>query len=104
MTVVELFDRSPLQNLSGALTSDADRVVFVGANRRRLEEHLAVYRNVVARFRPGTKIEAMPVHKYDMSSVAALLCRIAETDKPVIFDVSGGDDYILAAAGVAYEK
>lgn len=38
MTVVELFDRSPLQNLSGALTSDADRVVFVGANRRRLEE------------------------------------------------------------------
>lgn len=46
----------------------------------------------------------MPVHKYDMSSVAALLCRIAETDKPVIFDVSGGDDYILAAAGVAYEN
>ena len=42
MTVVELFDRSPLQNLSGALTFAADRIVFIGANRRHMEEHLAV--------------------------------------------------------------
>lgn len=104
MTVVELFDRSPLQNLSGALTFAADRIVFIGANRRHMEEHLAVYRNVLARFRAEARIEIVPVHKYDMASVAELLCRIAASDKDVIFDVSGGDDYILAAAGVAYEK
>ena len=104
MTVIELFDHSPLQNLSGALNFPADRVIFVGTNRRKLEEHLAVYQALLARFRPTAHIDLAPVPKYDLSAVIALLCRIAETDKSVIFDVSGGDDYILAAAGVAYEK
>ena len=104
MTVVELFDHSPLQNLSGALNFPAERIVFVGTNRRKLEEQLSVYRAVLARFRPTAHIDLAPVPKYDLSAVVALLCRIAEADKPVIFDVSGGDDYILAAAGVAYEK
>lgn len=104
MTVVELFDHSPLQNLSGALNFPADRVIFVGTNRRKLEAHLAVYQALLARFRPTAHIDLAPVPKYDLSAVVALLCRIAEADKPVIFDVSGGDDYILAAAGVAYEK
>lgn len=40
MTVVELFDRSPLQNLSGALTSDADRVVFVALTADGLKSTL----------------------------------------------------------------
>ena len=104
MTVIELFDHSPLQNLSGALNFPADRVIFVGTNRRKLEAHLAVYQALLARFRPTAHIDLAPVPKYDLSAVVALLCRIAETDKSVIFDVSGGDDYILAAAGVAYEK
>ena len=104
MTVIELFDHSPLQNLSGALNFPVDRVIFVGTNRRKLEEHLAVYQALLARFRPTAHIDLAPVPKYDLSAVVALLCRIAETDKSVIFDVSGGDDYILAAAGVAYEK
>ena len=104
MTVIELFDHSPLQNLSGALNFPVDRVIFVGTNRRKLEEHLAVYQALLARFRPTAHIDLAPVPKYDLSAVVALLCRIAETDQSVIFDVSGGDDYILAAAGVAYEK
>ena len=63
MTVVELFDHSPLQNLSGALNFPAERIVFVGTNRRKLEEQLSVYRAVLARFRPTAHIDLAPVPK-----------------------------------------
>ena len=104
MTVVEFFDVSPLQNLSGALNFDADRVCLVGSNERSMTERKRVFERVLARFAPGVSLEFVPVRKYDMAQVVETLVAVCGRDREVIFDVAGGSDYILAAAGVAFER
>lgn len=104
MTVVELFDVSPLQNLSGVLTVPADTVYFVGSNYKKMVSRKSVYEKVFLRLGINAEIRIVSIPKYDINFAVKKLCEIAESDDDVIFDVSGGDDYILASAGIAAEK
>ena len=104
MTVVELFDVSPLQNLSGALTVPADIVYFVGSNYKKMVDSKSVYEKVFLRLGINAEIRIVSIPKYDIGYAVEKFCEIAQSDTDVVFDVSGGDDYILAAAGIAAEK
>ena len=101
MTVIELFDVSPLQNLSGALSFKADKIYFLGSNIKKMTENSEVYEKVIRRFNPCAEIKYVPIKKYDMNNVSDVICKLAENEKQVIIDVSGGDDYVLAGAGIA---
>ena len=101
MTVVELFDVSPLQNLSGVLNFPADTIYFAGSNYRLMTQNEKVYRDILLRYGIKAEIKYLCIPKYDISFAVEKFCEIAKSDKDVIFDVSGGDDYILAAAGIA---
>ena len=52
MTVIELFDVSPLQNLSGALSFKADKIYVLGSNIKKMTENSEVYEKVIRRFNP----------------------------------------------------
>lgn len=104
MTVVELFDISPLQNLSGILNFPADTVYFAGSNYKRMTQNEEVYKKILLRHGIKAQIKYLCIPKYDIGFAVDKFCQIAKADNEVIFDVSGGDDYILAAAGIAAEK
>ncbi len=104
MTVVELFDVSPLQNLSGILNFPADTIYFAGSNYKRMTENEKVYKKILLRYGIKAEIKYLCIPKYDIHFAVDKFCDIAKSDNEVIFDVSGGDDYILAAAGIAAEK
>ena len=66
MTVVELFDVSPLQNLSGALTVPADIVYFVGSNYKKMVDSKSVYEKVFLRLGINAEIRIVSIPKYDI--------------------------------------
>ena len=104
MTLIEFFDISPLQNISGVLYFPVDRVYFIGANSRKMNAARDVYRRVWSRLGKNVDIRLVCVPKYGMEFSADELCKIIEAEKDVIIDVSGGNDYLLAAAGIAFER
>lgn len=104
VTVIELFDRSPLQNLSGALPYEADRVILIGTNQKHMEACAPTYRRILERFHPAVRLELVPLPKYGLVEAVEALMQIARKASPVVFDISGGNDYLLSAAGIAYER
>lgn len=104
MTVIELFDRSPLQNLSGALPYEADHVILIGTNQKHMEACAPTYRQILERFHPTVRLELVFLPKYGIVEAVDTFVRIAKAESPVVFDISGGNDYLLSAAGIAYER
>lgn len=108
MTIVEFFDISPMQNLSSALRytdmTENDSIWFVGSNRKKINKTLDVYKRIFNRFGIKAKVNTLDIGKYDMENAVERLCEIAGNDEKVIFDVAGGTDYLLAAAGIAAGK
>ena len=104
MTLIELFDYSPLQNISGVLKFPVDKVYFVGTNMRKMKAVNDVYRKIWQRFGKNININTVCIPTYDMCIAADKLCEIIKSENEVLIDVSGGSDYLLAATGIAYER
>lgn len=104
MTLIEFFDHSPLQNISGGLKFPVDTVYFIGANAKKMISAEKVYLKTWQRHGKDIKIKLISIPTYDMKVAADRLCEIIRAEKDVIIDVSGGSDYLLAACGIAYER
>lgn len=104
MTVIEFDDHSPLQNLSGALYFGADKIYIVGSNYKAMVKNKNCFLKLLDRCGLKAEVVYISVPKYDMNFAVDKLCEIARSDSEVIFDVSGGTDYLLAAAGIAAER
>ncbi len=104
MTLIEFFDISPLQNISGVLNFPVNTVYFVDSNYRKMSSRQAVYEKVFSSRGKNVQIKYLTVPKYDMAYAVEKISEIINTDKDVIIDVSGGCDYLLAAAGIVAER
>lgn len=104
MTLVEFFDISPLQNISGALRFPVDTVYFVGTNNKKMQASAELCKKIWQRFGKNIDLKVLCVPKYDIQTAIDRLCDIISKDDRVIMDVSGGDDYLLACCGIAYER
>ena len=104
MTLIEIFDHSPLQNISGVFRFSVDKVYLAGSNAKKMSAVEGVFRKVWQRHGKNVEIQLVSIPTYDMMCAADKLCEIIRAEKEVLIDVSGGSDYLLAAAGIAYER
>ncbi len=104
MTLIEIFDHSPLQNISGVLKFPVDKIYLAGSNARKMNAVESVYRKVWERHGKNVEICLVSIPTYDMMYAADKLCEIIKSEKDVLIDVSGGSDYLLAACGIAFER
>lgn len=104
MTLIEIFDRSPLQNISGVLKFPVDKVYLAGSNARKMKAVEPVYRKIWERHGKNVEIRLVSIPTYDMIYAADKISEIIKSEKDVLIDVSGGSDYLLAASGIAYER
>ena len=104
MTVVELHDASALQDLSSALSFSADVVYVVGSNEKSITNRKRILEKILRKRGYNSEIRCLVISKYGITQAVDRLCEIAREDTEVIFDVSGGSDYLLAAAGIAFER
>lgn len=103
MTIIEFFDRAPIENIISSLTMKADKVVFVGTGKRMERQGAELHKFLMSK---GIKTEFDYVHinKHDLWSIVKTLEGIVECETECVFDLNGGEDLLLVAMGIVYER
>ena len=104
MTYIELFDRTHTANVCGMLTNPPDRVILVGEKYKTLQKHAVRYREVM--LARGQSCEVIPrsVNKNNITSIIELFSSIIDEYDDCHFDLTGGEDLFLCAAGIVSER
>lgn len=103
MTAVEFYDRAPIENIISSLTTAPDKIIFIG-DGDVLAETLYIYKNFIAKRGLPITIDHRAIDKSDIENIVKVLSKIVETEDELVFDLTGGDDLVLVAMGVVYQK
>lgn len=81
----------------------ADKVVFVGTGKRMERQGAELHKFLMSK---GIKTEFDYVHinKHDLWSIVKTLEGIVERESECVFDLNGGEDLLLVAMGIVYER
>ena len=108
MTLIEFFDKCPLENIIGSLALRPGRVIFLGSNRPKIEAALTAIRKICREQELHAIISYRMVAKNDITGVLTVLRDILSQDNALsreeeyVFDCSGGDEASLVAVGLAF--
>ena len=101
MTLIEIFDRTPVENLITTLAVKPDRVVFVGPESRRARRSLPAYEKILAGRGLHPELTVRGAARNDIESIVETLLRLtSKEDEPCLVDISGGDESTLVAFGI----
>jgi len=103
MTLIELYDKSPLNNIIGVLSLKPDKVVFVGPSHRIFDDTDHI-REWLEKKSLKTKVEAHFVNLSDPDHVRRTLTEIIEDERDCVFETTGGDDQVLMVASDLIEQ
>ncbi len=104
MTVVEFYDRDSAQNIVGALLQEPDRVVFLGDSEKQMKKSVEIYREITSSRYLDIEFVIKKTAKNDLLKIRDTLAEIVEEYDDCIFDLGGGEDLFLVAAGMVYEQ
>jgi len=103
MTIIESFERAPLNNILSALESHADKIIFLG-NTLHMQKHMTVYKRLLKQKKIQTELVLKDSSNLCLDDILDLLTGIVNSEDEIIFDITGGDDLILLAFGIIYER
>lgn len=104
MTYVELFDKTSVRNICSCLAGEPERVIFVGDNAKLMKKCIARYRELFLQRGRDIDFSYRTVNRNDVDSIIDALSRIVEENGDCVFDLDGGEDTMLMAAGMVYER
>lgn len=101
MTLVEIFDKTPVENIITTLAFKPDRVVFVGSDQWKIYREVELYKEVLAGRGIKTEMSVCGVAKNNLDGIVRSLYEIiSNPDEDYIVDFSGGDESSLVAVGM----
>lgn len=103
MTIVEFYDGVSIHNMVSCLTAKPEKVIFIGERKLMLTEE-AAYRRFVERKGIQVEFEFRAIHRNSLEQILSILEEIVEQEENCAFDLTGGDDLVLVAMGMTYEK
>lgn len=103
MTIVESFEKAPIENIVSVLASRPDRVIFLG-DATQMNNPVRVYKEFLKRKEIETEIVLKGIQKNNLNHILAVLTALVEKEEELIFDVTGGEDLVLMAFGIIYER
>lgn len=103
MTVLEFFDKNPLENLVTTLTLRPDRVIFFGKADLMKQQREACI-DLLKKKKINTEVIWQRVDCENLPLLIETLERTVAKEKDCVIDVTGGEDLVLVAAGAVYEK
>lgn len=104
MTYIEFFDRSHSENLCACLTKMPDRVVLIGKDRKVMENSIKNYSAVLDKRGMGTEFVIKAVSMNNLKAILNCFEGLVNKYDGCMFDLSGGDELYLVAAGMTYSK
>ena len=105
MTYVEFFVKDAIENICACLAHKPDRVVFLGAEKKKMERHIARYKKIFEERNIDIDF-AVPksVTKNNLQTMVDILTQIVEENDDCVFGLTGGEDLHLVAMGIVYER
>lgn len=103
MTIVESFEKTPIENMVSVLAARPEKVVFLG-DVVQMKDSVQKYREVLERKGIQTEILLKGIQKNNLKNILTVLCNLVEEEEELIFDVTGGEDLVLLAFGMIYER
>jgi len=104
MTVVEFFDRESIENIVSMLLCSPVKVIFVGHNAKKMYKAKEIYRKLADQRNILVEIEIRGTNRNNLAGIVETLTEIVEKNEMCTFDLSGGEDLFLVAAGIVYDK
>ncbi len=101
MTLIEIFDKTPVDNIITTLAFKPDRVIFVGSDPKRINRELPLYKSVLNGRGIKTEMTVKSVAKNNLDGIVkSLYDIISDREETYIVDFSGGDESSLVAVGM----
>lgn len=100
MTIIEFFDKSPLENIAGALLCRPERVVYIGDKKRQMEKGIDAYQRVLGTRGIDVSMTYKTVNRNKLDNIMETLRLIMSENTDCVFDLTGGDDLYLVAVGI----
>lgn len=104
MTLIEFFDTNHIDNIVGTLLCRPDKVVYVGSSIKKMKKCVKNYLDVVKKFGIQTTFDYCVVSRNWLSEIVTKLSDIIENEEKCVFNLNGGEDLYLVAAGVMSQK
>ena len=103
MTVVECFDRDPIENISSCLSLKPNTLIFIG-DIDVMQKSAVRYERFLKNKGINTGIILRNVNPDDINDAVNVLTDIIKSGDNCVFDLSGGHEVLLAAAGSVYDR
>lgn len=103
MTIIECFERSPVENIATCLSLSPDTLIFIGKGEA-LREEIGRYRLFLQGRGLTTNILLRETDGTSITDITRILTDIITAGDECIIDLAGGDEIALAAAGAVYER
>lgn len=103
MTVVEFFDKVSIDNVISCITMKPEKIIFIGETRPMKQQQEA-YRRFTLKQGIEVEFEYKPINKNSIGNIVQMLEAILESESEVVFDLTGGEDLVLVAMGIVYQK
>lgn len=100
MTIIECFDKTPLENILTTLVTHPDKLIFVGRSDD-LPSRVPLYSALLKRKHFPTRVEWRVIDD-NLEKTVAMITEIIREEGDCIWDVTGGDELTLLALGIAY--
>lgn len=104
MTCVEFFDKTSVRNISSCLALSPEKVILVGGDQKKMKRYAKIYREIFADRGSKTEFSVRTVNVGDIDAVVSLLSEIIEENEECVLDLEGGEDILLVAVGMVYER
>ena len=101
LTYIEFFDPVSVENVATCLSYMPDEVVIIG-DKKQVDDHKKHYERVFAdRGHPEVKFTSKPISKTNLKTAVQELRKLVEACDECVFDITGGDEVLVMALGVA---
>ena len=104
MTIVEFYDSDPIENAVSLLLEGAEKIIYIGYNSKQLKRVIEDYSEIASNKGILVEFDSKTANRNDLLSITTVLENVVEAEKECVFDLSGGDDLYLVAAGIVYER
>ncbi len=104
MTYIEFFDKTSVRNICSCLAGEPRKVIFVGDNSKLMKKYIAIYREIFLQRGKDIDFSYRTVNRCDVDAIIDVLSRIVEENDECVFDLDGGEDVMLMAVGMVYER
>lgn len=103
MTAVEFYDRTPIENVISSLTTVPDKIIFIG-DGKVMKKFDSVYRTFLEARGLNIELAYRNIKKNDLNNIVEVLSDIVEIEEQCVFDLTGGEDLVLVAMGIVFQK